>query len=184
MNRKKRCKHCKEYAIAKHGRQFPTGWFCCLEHAIYYAQDKAAGERAKEIRRRQAERRKEVRTKGEWAAEAQKQFNIYIRLRDADLPCISCQRHHKGQYHAGHYRSRGAAPQLRFSEDNVHKQCAPCNNHRSGNISEYRINLVKKIGVEKVDEIESCQDVVKYSVDDFKAIIAEYKLKIKKIKKR
>ena len=82
---------------------------------------------------------------------AQAEFNKFIRLRDAHLPCISCQRFHEGRYDAGHYLSIGAHPEHRFNEDNCHKQCHwNCNIQQSGNIKNYRIELVKKIGIQKV----------------------------------
>ncbi|WP_202116081.1 recombination protein NinG, partial [Glaesserella parasuis] len=109
-------------------------------------------------------------------------FNEYIRLRDKDEPCISCQRFHQGQYHAGHYRTVKAMPELRFNEDNVHKQCSACNNHLSGNITEYRINLVRKIGAERVEALESYHPPVKWSAEDCKEIIKTYRAKIKELK--
>lgn len=78
-------------------------------------------------------------------------FNQFIRLRDKDLPCISCGRYHQEQWHAGHYRSVGACPELRFDEMNVHKQCSVCNNYKSGNLTEYRLNLIRKIGEKKLN---------------------------------
>lgn len=113
------------------------------------------------------------------AAQAQKAFNAYIRQRDDKEPCISCQRHHDGQYHAGHYRTVGAAKQLRFNEDNCHKQCAPCNNHLSGNLTEYRINLIKKIGLEKVEDLESNSEIKRYSIEEYQTIEKRYKDKLK-----
>ena len=82
-------------------------------------------------------------------------FNRFIRLRDLDLPCISCGRHHIGQYHAGHYLSIGSTPHLRFNPLNCHKQCAVCNHYRSGNIVGYRQGLIKKIGIENVEWLEN-----------------------------
>ena len=108
---------------------------------------------------------------------AQKAFNKFIRLRDKNEPCISCGRHHKGQYHAGHYRTTKAASNLRFNEDNCHKQCSVCNNHLSGNIGQYRINLIQKLGVERVESLESDNEVKKYSIDE----IIEIKLKYLKL---
>lgn len=52
---------------------------------------------------------------------AQEQFNRFIVLRDSGKPCASC-----GRYLplcCGHFRSVGAAPELRFNEDNAHGQC-------------------------------------------------------------
>ena len=111
----------------------------------------------------------------------QEVFNKYIRLRDDSLPCISCGRHHKGQYHAGHYRTVAAHPELRFNELNNHKQCAPCNNHLSGNIVEYRINLAKKIGEEKLKWLEGNHQSQKYTLDDIKEIKLYYKDKLSEL---
>ena len=110
---------------------------------------------------------------------AQQSFNAYIRVRDNDDPCISCQRHHTGQYHAGHYRSVGAHPELRFEEYNNNKQCAPCNNHLSGNIADYRINLIKKIGLDKVEWLEGPHEPKKYTCAELKEIELLYKQKLK-----
>jgi len=110
---------------------------------------------------------------------AQASFNAFIRLRDDARSCISCGRHHTGQYHAGHYRSRGAHPELRFEELNCHKQCAPCNNHLSGNISNYRPALIEKIGQDKVDWIEGPHEPKKYTCAELKEIELLYKKKLK-----
>jgi hypothetical protein len=123
-----------------------------------------------------------IKPKSEYVKEAQTAFNSYIRERDKDLPCISCQRNHSGQYHAGHYRTTKAAPELRFNESNVHKQCSVCNNHLSGNILEYRINLINHLGIEVVEWIEGKHEPKKYSIDDLKSIKEEYKLKLKELK--
>lgn len=112
---------------------------------------------------------------------AQQSFNAFIRLRDNNDPCISCQRFHTGQYHAGHYRSVGAHPELRFEELNNNKQCAPCNNHLSGNIGDYRINLINKIGLEKVEWIEGPHEAKKYSCAELKDIELHYKQKLKNL---
>ena len=108
-------------------------------------------------------------------------FNSYIRLRDDSSPCISCLRFHSGQYHAGHYRTVGANPELRFDDRNCHKQCSACNNHLSGNIVNYRINLINKYGVEFVDYLEGPHEAKRYTIEDLKEIQNIYKLKIKEL---
>ncbi len=109
-------------------------------------------------------------------------FNAFIRLRDALEPCISCQRHHKGQYHAGHYKPAGINSALKFNELNVHKQCAPCNNNLSGNLTQYRINLITKIGVDAVIELENNKQITSYDCEQLKEIEVEYKKKLKEDK--
>ncbi len=117
----------------------------------------------------------------DWLKALQTVFNAYIRQRDHALPCISCGTH-KGQRHAGHYRSVGSTPELRFNEDNVHAQCATCNNHLHGNLIEYRKGLVDRIGLERVEALENFTGSSKMTVEEIKEKIQEYKEKIKAIK--
>jgi hypothetical protein len=144
-----------------------------------------AAVKAKKQRVRQHRIDKErVKTRGERLREAQSAFNAFVRERDKSEPCISCQRHHQGQYHAGHYRTVGAAAHLRFDEANCHKQCAPCNNHLSGNLIAYRVNLVQKIGLQAVEALETNNATVKWSVEYINDIKATYKLMLKKQKQK
>jgi hypothetical protein len=83
---------------------------------------------------------------------------------------------------AGHYRSTAAAPELRFHLDNIHKQCEQCNTSKSSNAVEYRIALVKKIGVEKVEWLEGPHEPKRYRVEELKAMQFEFKQRIKEIK--
>ena len=182
---KRKCKICGE----RFETTFPERKWCSPECGTKLAQQLYAKQREKALRKRNREERAKIKaakarikSRSQWLKEAQAVFNRYIRLRDKDLPCISCGRFHQGQWHAGHYRSVGACPELRFDERNVNKQCAPCNNHKSGNAIEYRINLVQKIGVEQVEWLER-QDhpPQKYTIDDCKEIIKHYKAKIKEL---
>lgn len=90
-------------------------------------------------------------------------FNAYIRERDRLLPCISCNRHHQGQWHAGHFRASTQPP--RYNVFNVNGQCQPCNVSLSGNLLRYREGLIKKYGLVKVEEIECDNRVRNYSAE-------------------
>lgn len=96
---------------------------------------------------------------------------------------MSCGRHHQGQFHAGHFRSVGGNPELRFEPLNVWRQCAPCNNHMSGNVVNYRIELVKRIGADMVEWLEGPHEPKRYTIEDLKAIKAEYRAKVREMKK-
>ena len=174
----KKCKVCEIEFIPKNSLQKVCSPKCALDLTRQNSQK--AQERAE--KKKQRERKAKLKSRSEWLKEAQSVFNKFIRLRDKDQPCISCGRYHQGQYHAGHYRSVGACPELRFCELNVHKQCAPCNDHKSGNIIEYRINLVNKIGADKIEWLErQDHEPKKYTIEDCKAIIKYYKAKIKEL---
>jgi len=123
------------------------------------------------------QKREKMKSKAQWAKEAQTEFNRFIRLRDADQPCISCGRWHTGQYHAGHYLSVGARPELRFTESNVHKQCAPCNTHLSGNAVLFRRGLLAKLGIELVEWLEGHHAPRRDTVDTLIALKREYAAK-------
>jgi len=194
MPRLKSCKGCGDkYPVLDHHQPFQN--WCGIDCGVKLsrdAQDKARGKAQRKVKaysRKQEKiqrvsvmvRKNALKTRSQWLKEAQTQFNRYIRLRDAKDPCISCQRHHEGQYHAGHYMTAGGFPELRFNEDNCSKQCSPCNNHLSGNIAAYRINLVKKIGLERVESLEGPHDPLKLTIDEIKEIKAKYRDKAKEL---
>lgn len=145
------------------------------------AQSLVAASRLKAERKELATRKEAIKPRAKWLAEAQAAFNGYIRERDSDLPCISCNRFHTGSYDAGHYRSVGSMPALRFVEDNCHKQCVPCNQHKAGNVVEYRIGLVNRIGAERVAILEGPQQAMKYTIDEAKLIKQVYTAKRKQL---
>lgn len=122
-----------------------------------------------------------LKSRAEHLKEAQAALNAWIRKRDELLPCISCGRHHSGQYHAGHYLSVGAHPELRFNESNIAKQCQPCNVHLSGNALNFRTGLIARIGIEAVEALEGPHAPRKYTIADAQAIKAEYKLRLKEL---
>ncbi len=79
-------------------------------------------------------------------------------------------------------RATAAAPQLRFNERNIHKQCVVCNQHKSGNLVPYRVELISRIGQEAVDEIESNHNRHRWTIEECKAIKAEYQQKLKDLR--
>lgn len=122
------------------------------------------------------------RDKGRLKARAQAVFNRYIRARDFGKPCISCGSLSASAYHAGHYISVGARPQLRFNEDNCNLQCSKCNTHLSGNLALYRVGLVKKIGSERVEYLEGPHPAVRYREADYQGVIDTYTKALKALK--
>lgn len=174
MGKPKKCKACKLSYIPTRPLQIACGYICAIL-LVKLKTDKKA-------RKDLAEGRIALKSRSEWLKDAQTWVNKFVRLRDAGLPCISCQRYHTGQLHAGHYRSVGAAPELRYNDEfNIHLQCQPCNTHLSGNLLEYRINLVRKIGQDKVDWLEGKHEPRKYTIPELQALIVVYKSKCKEL---
>ena len=189
--RKRHCRCCRELFQPVRTKQTTCGKEQCdLTIAL------AAAEKSKR-KREKAERiadiastkilREKLKTKSEWMREAQTAFNQFIRLRDqlAGHPCIS-----SGQpldwsgnnVDAGHYRSRGSAPHLRFDERNCHAQAKRENRYLSGNAVDYRVGLIARIGLEAVESLEADQTPKKYTIAELKAIKAHYVAKLKEMK--
>ena len=141
-------------------------------------------------------KRKEIRIRKDklnetlpnWKKKVQREFNLFIRLRDYKKPCISCGVTSVKSYHmasgwdAGHYRSVGSCPELRFNPWNCHKQCVRCNQWKSGNAIDYRIRLIQRIGQRKVSAIERNHSPKRYTVEDLKKLLSYYKELNKKLK--
>ena len=129
---------------------------------------------ARHNREDKARVREKHKTRSQWLSEAQSAFNRYVRWRDRHDPCISCGKYvpnkYGGNWDASHYRSRGSAPHLRFHLWNAHKSCVKCNRWLSGNIAEYRIALIQKIGLTKVLALESLQNIAHHDIVYLKRI--------------
>ncbi|KRV17291.1 ninG protein [Pseudomonas aeruginosa] len=140
--------------------------------------------------RREIKVRKErLKSRTDHLREAQQAFNEFIRWRDriAGHACISSGLPldwSGNQTDAGHYRSTGAAPHLRFNENNCHAQRKLDNRYLSGNAVDYRVGLIARIGLAAVEELEADNSVRKYTVEDLKAIKAHYRAKVRELKKR
>lgn len=181
----KRCKACREVFTPVRSLQAVCGGLCAAAWARKQ-REKAEAIQAVQERKVDRERKVKLKTRGDWVREAQAAFNGFIRARDSGKPCICCGRTSTGEafggdWDAGHYRSRGAAPHLRFDERNVHAQLKQCNRFAAGNVVGYRKGLIERIGLEAVEALEADQEPRQYSVDDLKAIKALYQRKRREI---
>ena len=143
---------------------------------------------AKEYKAETKRLKDKVKTRSDWLKDAQKAFNAFIRARDKNLPCISCgttdginEALTGGYFDCGHYRSVGSAPELRFHELNAAKQCKRCNRQLSGNIVDYRINLVHRITETELIWLEGHHKAQKWTIDDLIDIKEYYKDKLKSL---
>ncbi|MFY3770068.1 recombination protein NinG [Providencia manganoxydans] len=189
---RRKCKICKEIF---HPSYFNI-WWCCPEHGAEYAIQLRSKEREKAERKLAKERKqKEIESRDKlkirklavkplkyFTQQAQSAFNAYIRERDKGQPCISCGRNTGAKMNAGHYRTVGANPELRFNEDNCHIQCEHCNSYRSGNIEQYTPELKKKIGQERFDILMGFHELPKWKREDYERIRDHYRKKLKELK--
>ena len=152
-------------------------------------QDKAKKAMAHTERLAKRETKERLKTRGDHIKDSQQAFNEFIRLRDqiAGHTCISSGRPldwSGNAVDAGHYRSRGSAPHLRFDERNCHAQSKQDNRFLSGNIADYRIRLIERIGQDEVDSLEADQTVRKYTIEDLQAIKKHYRALVREMRKQ
>ena len=183
--RRKRCPECHVMFTPTRSGQAVCGEIdCAIAHGQSEKGRAIAGKALAEVGRREIKIRKEaLKSRSDHMKDTQTAFNAWIRERDVALPCVSCGRDHQGQWHAGHFRSAGGHPELRFEPLNVWKQCAPCNTHKSGDLVNYRAELVRRIGVVNVEWLEGPHEPQKYTIEELKALTAKYRAMTKELKK-
>ncbi|WP_213802363.1 recombination protein NinG [Klebsiella oxytoca] len=201
---RRKCKVCGEYFVPKF-HDIRIRW-CCPEHGTILAMEerekekvKAAAKRIKEQkeaekagRKRRQEKRESLKSKSQWDKEAQSAFNRYIRIRDDGKPCVSCGNPLIGKSNyltgsaidASHYRSRGAASHLKFNVFNVHSACTRCNRQLSGNAVEYRIRLIDRIGLERVERLEADNEARRFDIPYLQRIKSIFTRRARALEKR
>jgi hypothetical protein len=168
--------------------------------ATQWARAQAAKEGARKqlmLRSQRAAEKRATRvrlmSRRDWIKRVQVVFNRFVRLRDLDQLCICCDQPLTlgagvstggGTCDAGHYRSVGSAPHLRFNEDNCHAQRKQCNQFGAGRAVDYRLGLIRRIGLARVEALEADQSSPKWSIDELKALEATYKAKVKELEAR
>lgn len=185
MSKPKKCRNCRESFIPVRALQVVCSPTCALE----YQNKKKAQERKslEAMERKELKVRKEkLKSRNDYVRDAQAVINRYVRLRDEHLGCVSCDKPATwaGQWHCSHFRSVGAAPQLRFNLWNMNKSCSACNNHLSGNLIGYRPRLIEKIGQSKVEQLEADNSVAKYDIQYLKRLKAVFSKKIRRMEAR
>lgn len=178
----KKCKCCPEKFTPRNTLQIVCSPKCAIQLANQLSERKQKRQE-KADRAAWNKRKADAKPLSHWMNMTQRAFNDYIRARDGEI-CISCGSTTAIAYHAGHFRTTAAASQLRFNEDNVHSQCSACNTHHSGNIGPYRINLIDKIGLQRVVALESDHNPHRYTREELDALRALYRAKLRALIKQ
>lgn len=130
--------------------------------------------------------KEKVKTRADWMREAQAVVNRYVRLRDAHLGCVSCDKgpDWDGQWHASHLRSVGSSPSIRFNLWNIHRACVQCNLWLSSNLVEYLPRVRARIGDEKVDWLYQQNEPAKFTIEYLKRLKKVMGKKVRRLEKR
>lgn len=178
----KKCKECKGGFVPSRPLQYVCSPICGINYSRKLNEKKEAKARKEDTK----QRKENLKTHKDWLKDLQTVFNQFIRERDKNEGCISCGTKKTNiQYAAGHFFTVGGFPNVRFDQDNVHKQCnKKCNLELSGNIQDYRPRLIEKIGIERFEalELRARSQPLKLSIPEIKDLIREYRQKIKQLK--
>ena len=186
----RRCKHCKNVELKPAGQCagiVEKKGFCSIDCLTALTREKRLDSEEKRKSKEIKQRKKALNESSIQIQKplAQKAFNRYVRLYRyhvlGDRNCISCNRHESeiddkgfGKFDCGHFRSVGAAPELRFRVDNAYLQCKSCNGG-SGKYArknetvgiQYEANLRLKVGDALVDELKGPHDLPNLIAADY-----------------
>lgn len=198
----KKCKGCGELYEKEPGHESFRNW-CSIDCAIKIHNKKKSVAQEKRLKKAKSEfkaetkRRKEaIRTRSEWVKLLTKEFNAYIRLRDHDKPCITCNQFEAEPiqgclWDCGHFLGVGAYPGwTRFNEDNAHREHSRCNRgaaisgaNEASHQEKYEANLRARIGDERVDRLKNkANERVKLEIYEIEQLICHYKKQVKRLK--
>jgi len=170
-----RCKNCKEKFEPIH---FNAKYCFKPECKKVWIES----EKVKQWSKDKPKRKAKLETIQELMKKAQKVFNTFIRTRDKEQNCISCDRKLESKFDAGHYFSSGGHKNITFNEDNVHGQCVYCNQHKHGNLIAYQIGIEKRIGGIRLLKLhEQAYKEYKPTREELKELIIIYTKKIKEL---
>lgn len=196
----KPCRTCKEPFEPFNSLHVCCSSSCSIAYARLSPQKKREQQERQIANAEKRERRAALKTRKDWLREAQAVFNAMIRERDHFKPCISCgtsfaHSHHGGAWDAGHFRTVGACPELRFEPLNCHKQCKDCNSNtrRGGKYvmpieraisvrDRYRANLIERIGLQQVEWLESYHEPLKPTAEWLQTKIREWRLETRRMR--
>lgn len=188
MMRQKTCKNklCKKKFTPVKFAQCVCDWSCAIEYNLQQkAKESAIKQKIERVER--VKKLNTLKSINDLIKEAQTAFNAFIRERDKNELCICCDKPYGtnalgGDFDCGHYRSRGAAGHLRFNEDNAFGQRKYCNTYLSGNVQGMRRGMIKRIGIERVMEVENNNKTKKWTREELLQIKETYKAKLKELR--
>ncbi|WEX18946.1 recombination protein NinG [Pseudomonas sp. G11] len=202
--RPKKCKNpaCGEKFVAQRLGQAVCSPKCGL--AIKDVNQAKARRSLAQVGRADIKIRKEaLKSRADHLKDAEKAVRDYRRTYELSIGsgCISCGESQEsileaqgwkvgGAFDGGHFMGKGARPELRLEPTNIWLQCKACNSgsymhaRKGYTVSQgFRTGLIARIGLEAVEALEADQSVRKYTIEDLKAITAEYRAKARELKR-
>ena len=181
MIKPKKCKVCKNDFIPVSFAQSVCGYKC----AIIYSNNLKKEKEINEWKAEKAVLRHDLKTMKEFEYDARKSFQKWVRMRDKDMPCISCGIEQTELWDGGHYKKAEMYTGVIFDENNCHKQCRKCNRFLGGNELNFREGLIQRYSLEYVESIELKANELrkhKFTREELVDIKLKYNILLKELK--
>jgi len=178
----KKCKICKVKFTPTRQLQ-PT---CNEMECMIAYSDKHLAKKAKETKTQHRIEKREFNNQDvkKRTNDLKKVVQEYARLRDFHEVCISCRKPSAKQWDGGHFMNAEYHSKVRFNTLNINKQCSHCNDFSASNALNYKIHLIDKIGLEKVEWLEQQKGICKYTPEYLNRFIKIYRKRVRILKKR
>jgi FtsZ-binding cell division protein ZapB len=189
MSKMFKCKACGELYAKQRPLQKVCSPVCAIKLAKVQVEKAQAKEKAQDRKQTKA-KLDAMKGKAKWIKECQQLVNKYVRLRDIrkGLGCVSCGAQYRegygGAFDAGHLRSVGSAPQLRFLTTQISLQCVKCNRYGGGRVFEFRAEMIKRNGQAWMERLQSLNGRADYTIDYLKKLKSIVQKKIKRIEEK
>lgn len=193
----RKCRQCRTEIPPKAKSDFyQSAGFCGNACMASHGLEKARQQRERKAQR-EAKRVVQAKPKkpSDQTALTQQVFNRMIRLLDEGKPCISCGRMRCGAFwDAGHKRSVGSCPELRFDPRNCHLQGSACNraNRRPDKkqkrgvetiAQEYEQRLRERYSDDLVDWLNGPHEMPRWRDDELKALRAVFAAECRRLER-
>ena len=195
MGRKPKPKKCTE-CKTEFTPWVSTQLVCSPKCGIEYARKKEKKKKEKENRAAVKElRRKSLKWQHEQTQKAFNKLRVlqekqWFKERGLEPTCISCGKPNM-DWCCGHFKTRGAQPELRYDPKNTFLQCNRyCNMALSGNIEGnkntrgYKQGLIERFGDEGqeiLDYLDSPHDIKKWTWQELEELRTEINKKIREL---
>lgn len=203
--RRKRCPECRVMFAPSRSSQAVCGEIeCAVAHGKSEKGQASARKALADVGRRDIRERKEaLKSRAAHMKDAEKAVRDYRRTYELSIGsgCISCGESQEsiiaaqgwktgGAFDAGHFLGKGARPELRLVPSNIWLQCKSCNAgsskfaRKGETVSQvFRAGLIARIGLEAVEALEADHTPRKETVEQLKAITADYRAKTRELKR-
>lgn len=164
MTRKCKCKCGTELApVSKCEDIVSKKGYASIKCSADHAKAKRIAKAEKEVKQRNIAFKKSVRKRtGKGGYYENLATNLHYCVKNifrAGEPCYTCGQEQKAgdskqAFHVGHFMAAKMVDPRRFMLENLRIQCYRCNVANSGKHSEYRLNMIKEMGIEHVEWLE------------------------------